>query len=197
MSPQLDISLNRRVRKYSNAEMGWRIAWLFGHWLLRLSPRPCFAWRRVVLRCFGAKVGAQVHVYPSTRILFPWNLRVGNWTALGEDVLIYNPGLVTIGEKVTVSHGAHLCAGTHDHSQSDMPVLKLPIEVGDQVWLCAEAFVGPGVRVGVGSIVGARAVVMKSVAPWTVVAGNPARVIGPRELTDSNFTRDHLESAVR
>ena len=137
-----------------------------------------------MLRCFGAKVGRQVHVYPSTRIYFPWNLSVGDWSALGEETLIYNLGPVTIGQKVTLSHRAHLCAGGHDYTRVDMPLLKPPIEIGDQAWICAEAFVGPSVVVGEGAVVGARAVVVRNIEPWTVVAGNPARVVKQRRLQD-------------
>jgi putative colanic acid biosynthesis acetyltransferase WcaF len=111
--------------------------------LFRLSPRPFFACRRLILRCFGARVGAQVHTYPSTRIYFPWNLTIGEWSAIGENVLVYNLGPVTIGQKVTISHGAHLCAGSHDYTRADLPLLKPPITIGDQVWICADAFVGP------------------------------------------------------
>jgi len=178
----LDIQANRAATKYSSSEMVRRILWSFGRWLFRLSPRPCFGWRRFVLRCFGARIGARVNTYPSTRIYFPWNLTVGDWSAIGEDVLIYNLGQVTLGEKITISHRAHLCAGTHDYSQPDLPLLKPPIEIKDHAWVCADAFVGPGVVVGEGVVVGARAVVMKNVEPWAVVAGNPARVIKKRTL---------------
>lgn len=183
---QLDISSNRAARKYSNRETARRVLWMFGQPLLRLSPRPCFAWRRFILRCFGAKVGAHVHTYASTRILFPWNLSIGDWSALGEDVLIYNLGPVAIGQKVTISHGAHLCAGTHDHTSADFPLLRLPVQIDDQAWICADAFIGPGVTVGQGAVVGARAAAAKNVAPWTVVVGNPARPIGPRALRQRN-----------
>jgi putative colanic acid biosynthesis acetyltransferase WcaF len=178
----LDIQSNRAATKYSRSEIIRRILWSFGQWLFRLSPRPCFGWRRAVLRCFGASVGKQVNTYPSTRIYFPWNLTVGDWSAIGEDVLIYNLGPVTLGKKVTISHRAHLCAGTHDYTRPELPLLKPRIEIGDQAWVCADAFVGPGVVVGKGAVVGARAVVMKNVEPWTVVAGNPACVIKKRIL---------------
>lgn len=55
-----------------------------------------------------------------------------------------------------------------------MPLLKLPIEVRDDAWICADAFVGPGVVVGVRSIVAARAVVVKDVPDGMIVGGNPA-----------------------
>ena len=173
----LNIADNRAAQKYSAGEQLRRVLWGMGKLFFRCSPRPCFGWRRFVLRCFGATVGKNVNTYPSTRIYFPWNLTVGDWSAIGEDVLIYNLGPVTLGEKVTVSHRAHLCAGTHDYTQPDLPLLKPPIEIKNQAWICADAFVGPGVTVGEGAVVGARAVVMKDVTPWMVVAGNPARVI--------------------
>lgn len=181
---RLDVAANRQARKYSAGEMWRRVAWSVGGWLMRLSPRPCFGWRRWVLRGFGARVGREVRVYPGTRIYFPWNLRVGDWSAIGEDVLVYNLGVVVIGQRVTISHGAHLCAGTHDYRRADLPLLKPPIQVGDEAWICADAFVGPGVAVGPGAIVGARAVVMKDVPGETIVAGNPAVCIGRRFAAD-------------
>jgi putative colanic acid biosynthesis acetyltransferase WcaF len=178
----LDILANRQSLKYSRREQLYRALWFFSELLLRLSPRPCFGWRCWVLRRFGARVGENVRVFPTTRILFPWKLRIGDWSALAEDTRVYNPGLIVIGARTTVSHGAHLCSGTHDHTQADLPLLRPPIKIGDQAWICTEAFIGPGVRVGAGAVVGARAVVNQVVPPWTVVAGNPARPIGLRQL---------------
>ncbi|HUD46578.1 MAG TPA: hypothetical protein VMR33_07095 [Candidatus Baltobacteraceae bacterium] len=183
MSATLDIGLNRQARKYPVSEMLKRAFWGMACPLFRFSPRPCFGWRRLVLRFFGAKVGRHVHVYNSARIYFPWNFVIGDWSAVGENALIYNLGLVTVGEKVTISHRAHLCAGTHDYTRPDLPLLKPPITVKDQAWIGADAFIGPGVTVGEGAIAGARAVVTKDVEPWTIVAGNPARFIKKRVLT--------------
>lgn len=178
--PILDVQSNRAARNYSDRETAARVFWMVGQWLVRLSPRPCFGWRRLVLRCFGARIGEHVNLYPSTRVYLPWNLSVGDWSALGEDVLIYNLGKVSIGNKVTISHRAHLCAGTHDYTRPDFPLLKPPIEIADQAWICAEAFLQAGVVIGEGAVVGARAVVTGNVEPWQVVAGNPARAIGRR-----------------
>jgi len=123
-------------------------------------------------------------VYPTATIYFPWNLEAGDETAIGERALIYNLGRVTLGARVTVSHGAHVCAGTHDHTKPDFPLLRPPIIVGPEAWICADAFVGPGVTIGEGAIVGARAVAMKDVRPWTIVIGNPARETQRREITE-------------
>jgi putative colanic acid biosynthesis acetyltransferase WcaF len=180
--PTLDIAANRRTRNYTKTEMLRRILWGVGRLLFRFSPRPCFGWRRLVLRSFGAKIGVHVNTYASTRIYFPWNLSVGDWSAIGEEAFIYNLGPVTLGEKVTISHRAQLCAGTHDYTQPDLPLLKPPIVIQDQVWICADAFVGPGVTVGEGAIVGARCVVTKNVEPWAIMTGNPAKLIKKRIL---------------
>jgi putative colanic acid biosynthesis acetyltransferase WcaF len=175
-----DPAANRSAVKYSREEQLRRVAWSFGHLLIRLSPRPFFGWRRAVLRCFGARVGMQVNVYPSTKILMPWNVELRDWCALGEDVYIYSLGQVCIGRCATVSYRSHLCAGTHDLNDPSMPLLKLPILIGDNVWVGTEAFVGPGVTVGEGAVIGARAVVVEDVGPLHIVAGNPARQIGIR-----------------
>jgi putative colanic acid biosynthesis acetyltransferase WcaF len=183
-SGSLDIAANRAAEKYRPAELARRVLWMAGQRLFRASPRPAFGFRVALLRLFGAEIGQGVHVYPSATIYFPWKLRVGDWSAIGEDALIYNLGPVTLGANVTVSQRAHLCAGTHDYNDPAMPLLKPPIDVGDQAWICADAFVGPSVSVGEGAVVGARAVAMKDVPPWTVVAGNPARVVKQRVLDD-------------
>lgn len=162
-----------------------RILWSCASPLFRWSPRICFGWRVRLLRIFGAKIGKNVHVYNSAVIYMPWNLELGDWSAIGELVYVYNLGTVKIGNRVTISHRAHLCAGSHDHTLMDMPLVKPPIVINDQAWICADAYVGPGIVIGTGAIVGARAVVVKDVESWSIVAGNPAKPIGRRELRDA------------
>ena len=178
----LNIEDNRNARKYSPKVQLMRVAWSVGRILFRLMPRPLYAPRRFLLRLYGAKVGNRVNVANTATIYFPWNLEIGDWSAIGEHAYIYNLGRISIGEKATVSQRAHLCAGTHDYSDPALPLLTPPIEIGDQVWICADAFVGPGVSVGDGAVVGACAVVTRNVDPWKVVAGNPAQVVKERKM---------------
>jgi putative colanic acid biosynthesis acetyltransferase WcaF len=178
----LNISENRRVAKYSTNEQILRVLWGFAKPLFHFSPRIFFRWRAFLLRLFGAKIGKNVHIYNSATIYMPWNFEIGDWSGIGEHAYIYNLGKISIGSKTTISQRAHLCAGTHDYTSPDLPLLKPAINVGDQAWICADAFVGPGVCVGEGAIVAARAVAVKSVEPWDIVAGNPARVIKKRIL---------------
>jgi putative colanic acid biosynthesis acetyltransferase WcaF len=181
---QLDIAANRRARQYPRKEMFYRVVWVFGKILFRWSPRICFGWRRFILRCFGADVGNNVHIYNSAIIYFPWHFKIGDWSSVGEDALVYNLGPVVIGSKVTISHRSHLCAGTHDYNRADLPLLKPPIIVKDQAWICAGAFVGPNITIGHGAVVGACAVVIKNVEPWTIVGGNPAKFIKKRIMKE-------------
>ena len=107
----------------------------------------------------------------------PWNLTLGTECAVGDRAILYALGRIEIGTRATISQGAHLCAGTHDHRRADRPLLTPPIHIGPDSWVAAEAFIGSGVTVGQGAIVGARAVVMKSVPGGRTVVGNPARAL--------------------
>lgn len=180
MNRVVDVAANRGARKWSRKELAGRVLWAAALPLFRLSPRPFWGWRRFLLRAFGAEVGRAVNVFPSVKIAIPWNLSLGDECALGDMANLYSLGQIRVGARATISQGAHLCAGTHDWRDPSMPLLKPPIDIGDDAWVCADAFVGPGVCIGVRVIVGARAVVMKDVAPDLIVAGNPAQVIGER-----------------
>ena len=184
MGDELDISANRSMSKYRRSELLRRIAWSLCTPLFRFSPRPMFAWRCFLLRLLGATIGRDVHIYSTATIYMPWNLEVADWAAIGEHAYIYNLGMVRIDSRATLSPHAYICAGTHDHRSADMPLLKPAVHIGAQAWICADAFIGPGVTVGEGAIVGARAVAMKHVEAWKIVAGNPAREIGVRKFKE-------------
>jgi putative colanic acid biosynthesis acetyltransferase WcaF len=178
----LDVGANRRARKWTRREQIGRCLWALCHPLFACSPRPLWGWRRTLLRLFGARIGAHVHVHPDVRIPIPWRLDIGDWSAVGSGATLYALGAITIRRGVTISQGAHLCAGTHDYTDPALPLLKPPITIHDEAWVCADAFIGPGIVVGRRAIVGARAVVMKDVAAGVIVAGNPARPIGTRHI---------------
>lgn len=182
MREKLNIEKNRSAIKYTYNLQIRRVLWGFVYPLFRFSPRVLFSWRSLLLKIFGAKVGENVHIYNTTKIYLPWNLEIGDWSAIGEDAFIYNIGMVKIGKKTTISQRAHLCAGTHDYTDPSFPLCTPPIEIGNQSWIAADAFVGPGVIVGDGAVVGARAVVVKNIEPWTVVVGNPAKYIKKRVI---------------
>lgn len=155
----------------------WGVVWLV---LFRPSPRPLHVWRVLLLRLFGARLGRGVRVYNSARIWAPWNFVMGDFSVLGDRVDCYSVARVEIGAHSIVSQYSFLCTATHDADQAHFPLITAPIRIGDRSWVAADAFIGPGVTVGEGAVVGARASVFKDVEPWTVVGGTPARLIRSR-----------------
>lgn len=159
-----------------------RVAWGLVYWLAFWpSPRPFHGWRAILLRLFGAHIGKGCHIYPGVRIWAPWNLTCGEGSGVAGGAILYSQGRITLGERVVVSQGAHLCAGTHDFEAPGFPLVTAPITIGNDAWVAAEAFVHPGVHIGEGCVVGARAVVTKDLPPWMVCVGHPARPLRERK----------------
>lgn len=151
--------------------------------LFRPFVGPLFrSWRIMILRLFGAKIGKGCAVHSTCKIWAPWNISLGERVCLGPQSIIYSADKIQIKDKVTVSQGAYLCTASHDISKTNKPLITKPIFIESFSWICADAFVGPGITVGEGAVVGARAAVFKDVEPWTVVGGNPAKFIKKREL---------------
>lgn len=163
------------------ARVGWMLVrgslfrWSFHNW---------YGWRRFLLRCFGAQVGHDARLRPSVMIDNPWNLELGDHCRVGDHAILYSLGRIRIGRLAVISQYAHLCAGTHDYTLRSFPLRLMPITIGEEAWIAADAFIGPGISVGDRAVVGARAVVMKDVAASQVVAGNPARFVSMREIRE-------------
>ncbi|NCD23194.1 MAG: putative colanic acid biosynthesis acetyltransferase [Spartobacteria bacterium] len=161
------------------ARLAWQLAWLL---LFRPSPWFWHAPRRALLRLFGAKVGKKVQIMPSVQIWAPWNLALGEYSTVSHGVDLYAVDRIEIGAHATISQRAFLCTATHEIDHPHMPLKTAPIRIGDGVWICAEAYVHPGVLVGVDAVVGVRAVALHDVPPGQVVGGNPARGLRERKV---------------
>jgi putative colanic acid biosynthesis acetyltransferase WcaF len=145
------------------------------------TPRVWHAWRRGVLRAFGAKIGPGVHIYPRVKIWAPWNLSIEALAGVANGVTLYSMGRISIGERCVISQGAHLCTGSHDFNDPLFQLTADPITIGREVWICAEAFICPGAEIAEGAVVGARSVVTHSLRDrWTVYGGVPAKKISTR-----------------
>jgi putative colanic acid biosynthesis acetyltransferase WcaF len=155
-----------------------RLLWLVVYrFLFRMSPRPCHRWRSWILSLFGARLGPRCHIYPAARIWAPWNLVCGEAACVADDAEVYNPAHVTIGRDAVVSQGALLCTATHDYRDANFPLVHAQITIGEGGWIGARAIVLPGVSIGERTVIGAGAVVTKSVVSDVVCAGNPAQII--------------------
>ena len=139
-------------------------------------------WRRWLLRVFGAKIGEGCRIQGSAQFWCPGNVVIGDGAWIDAKVNCYSVDKMTIGSQAVISREAFLCTASHDIYSSNMELVTKPISIGDKAWICSRAYIGPGVTIGEGAVVGACAVVTKDVEPWTVVGGNPARVLKRREL---------------
>lgn len=163
--------------------MTWTIVWtICCRWLPRSLGN---SWKCFILRCFGAKIQKGAMVYSSAKIYCPYNLTMKKGARMDMGVNCYNVAMVTMEENSTVSQGASLFPGSHDISNPLSPMVGSPILLCRGSWVAAQAFVGVGVKIGEGAVVGARAAVFKDVEPWTVVGGNPAKIIKKRVLCDT------------
>jgi len=146
-------------------------------------PRVMSPVRIALLRLFGARIERRCLV-GSARIWIPWNLQMGEFAAIGDGAEIYNLAPIRIGANSVVSQRSYLCTATHDYTKSNFPIYSLPITIGPSAWIAAAVFVGPGINVGEGAVVGACSVVTKDIPAWMVCAGNPCKVIKPRRLDE-------------
>ena len=160
-----------------------RMAWfLIGLPLLR-SPILPWSWlRRLVLRWFGAEIGAGAVIKPGVRVKFPWKLKMGDHCWIGEDCWIDNLAPVTLGKHVCISQAVYLCTGNHDWSDPAFRLITGSIEIHDGAWIAARAAIGPGVVVGEHAVVGFGAVVTGAVPPYEIHGGNPALFLRRREI---------------
>ena len=173
---------DRHTSPYSTQEKLWRLLWSITQaTFFRFSFHTWNRWRIFLLRSYGATIEDTCIVRRTLKVECPWNLTVGENSCLGDGVILYCLGKVTIGDRVSISQHAHLCAGTHDYNQEEMPLLRPPITIEDDVWLAADSFVGPNVTVGEGAILGARTVAMRDIDSWTVYSGNPAVIVRTRD----------------
>ncbi len=155
----------------------WQVVWtLFARW----TPPMFSPWRILLLKLFGARVDKGAMISADAKIWLPRNLMLGMHASIGPGVNCYTMAPISVGPRTIVSQRAHLCAGSHDIADPDFQLIARPISIGADVWIAAEAFVGPGVKVGDGAVLGARGCAFSALDPWTIYRGNPAMAVRPR-----------------
>ena len=180
MSIDLSQYHNRLGRRHQLIRLLWGIVWTL---LARPLPRSVGkGWKRFLLRCFGANIHHTAHVYSSAKVYYPANLIMEANSCMASEVNCYNVDVVKIGCNTVVSQGAYLCTASHDVNDPQFPLITAPIILEDQVWVGTEAFIGMGVTVSQGAVIGAKAAVFKNVEPWTIIGGNPAKIIRNRVI---------------
>ncbi len=159
--------------------VAWSVVWkLLGSW----TPIPFFAWRRMLLRLFGARLADTARVYPTVEVWYPANLEMADWACLADGVICYSMAPIRLEKYALVSQRAHLCAGTHDPDDPNFQLRVAPITIEANAWVAAEAFVGPGVTIHRGAVLGARGVLFRDLPAFAIAAGNPAKILRYRHV---------------
>ncbi|HET9277843.1 MAG TPA: WcaF family extracellular polysaccharide biosynthesis acetyltransferase [Flavitalea sp.] len=135
-----------------------------------------------LLKMFGAKIGKGVVIKPAVNIKFPWKLQVGDHCWIGEQVWIDNLSDVRIGNSVTISQGALLLTGSHDHTSETFDFFSNAIILEDGVWIAARAIVFGKVTCKSHSILGMNSIADKTMDEYTIYKGNPAVPVGKRNI---------------
>lgn len=161
------------------ARVAWGLSWAL---LARWTPPPLHAWRRLLLRAFGADIHPTARVHASVSIWLPANLRLGAHCLIGPGAKIYNQGHIAIGDYTVVSQGAYICASSHDVRDPAFQLLLRPISIGNRCWIAADAFVGPGVTVNDRAVLAARAALFTNAEADGIYRGNPATLVRQRKL---------------
>lgn len=163
-------------------KVGWYVQmwWITQTLFFKASPQFMYGWRRFLLRLFGAKIGKDVIVRPSVHIQFPWKVSIGDYSWIGDDVVLYSLGEIVIGKNVVVSQKSYLCTGSHDYKKNDFPIFAQQIILEDECWLATDVYVAPGVKIGKGCVVGARSSVYKDLPEGMICLGNPVKVVKNR-----------------
>ncbi len=157
----------------------WEFSWkVFCEW----TPKPANPWRLFWLRLFGAKIDGTPFVHQRARIEIPWHLTLHDRACLGDRTNVYSLGEIEIGARATIAQEAYLSTGTHDFSKASIPLLTGKITIGEDAFLGARVFVMPGITIGARTVVGACSVVTKDLPNDCLAAGNPCRVLRPRDV---------------
>lgn len=159
-------------------ETCWRVVegMLFNSWL------PGSGWRVQLLRLFGASVGSGAVIKPHVRIKFPWKLKIGDHSWIGEDVWIDNLAMVSIGSNCCISQGAYLCTGSHRWNRETFDLVTKPIVINDQCWIGAKSRVAPGVVVEMGAVLVMGSTAVCNLQSMGIFQGNPAKLVKVRSL---------------
>ncbi len=154
--------------------------WLIQALLVKPSPQVCYGWRRFLLRCFGAEIGKKVLIRSNVSIVYPWKVSIGDFSWIGDDVVLYSLGKICIGTNTVISQRSYICTGSHDYNDKGFPIYSKPIKIEDECWLATDVYVAPGISIGSGTVVGARSSVFKDLPANKICYGSPAKVIKDR-----------------
>ena len=159
----------------------WRFIYVL---FFRTSPQFMYNWRRFLLKAFGAKIGKGILIRPSVKITYPWKVSIGDYSWIGDDVVLYSLGEIEIGKNSVISQRSYICTGFHDYQKQDFPIYSKKIVIKSSCWIATDVFIGPGTTINEGVVIGSRSSVYKDLPPYTVCIGSPAKVVKERKIEE-------------
>lgn len=162
---------------YDRGKPGWFVLlwWFIQAITFPLTPQPLYGLRRLILRLFGAHVGKGVIIRPTARFTYPWKIAIGDYSWIGDDVVLYSLDRIEIGQHCVISQKSYLCTGTHDIQDPTFGLKTGSIAISNGAWVAADCFVGPGVDIGANAVIGARSSVFEDMPAGQVCLGTPCR----------------------
>ncbi|PMO79412.1 WcaF family extracellular polysaccharide biosynthesis acetyltransferase [Vibrio breoganii] len=136
-----------------------------------------------ILKMFGAQIGVGVVIKPSVNIKYPWKLKIGDHTWIGEDVWVDNIDVVNIGDNCCLSQGCYLLTGNHDFTSPTFDLMISEINIKNEAWVGAKSVVCPGVTLQRASILTVSSVATKNMEELGIYQGNPAIKIKERIIS--------------
>ncbi len=156
--------------------------------VMELLPQPLRYW---IFKALLARLGAGSMIDYQTYFRYPWKISVGSGVTINRGCEFYGSMLagnahITIGDHCALAPRVRVLSATHDYHYLNLPDEAASVTIGNHVWIGAGATLLAGVSIGDGAVVAAGSVVTRDVAPFSIVAGNPARFIKTRELNDAS-----------
>jgi len=157
--------------------------WIVEAVFFRMSPQFCYPFRAWLLRIFGAKIGKNTIIRPTVKITYPWKISIGDYSWIGDDVVLYSLGYINIGDHAVVSQRSYLCAADHDYKSSSFTIRARDIAISSEAWVATDVFIGPGVIIGKGVVIGARSSVFNDMPDGMICFGSPCKPVKKRIIT--------------
>ena len=168
---QFKLPKNFRGQSKVIVQLWWIVQCIF----FRMSPQVMYGWRRFLLRAFGAKIGKGVIIRPSAQVTYPWKISIGDYSWIGDEVVLYSLGEIEIGSNTVISQRSYICTGSHHYNSESFDIYSKKITIGNKCWLATDVYVAPDVTIGDFTVVGARSSVFKDLPSNKVCKGNPAK----------------------
>lgn len=162
-----------------------RLLWYFCNLLfIKNAWNPISGLKVMMLRAFGARIGKGVVIKPSVNIKYPWNLEIGDYSWIGENVWIDNLVNVKIGSNVCISQGALLLCGNHNYKKSTFDLMVKEIDIQEGAWVGAKCTVCQGVVMYPYSMLCVGSVASHDLDSYGIYRGNPAVKIKERVIEE-------------